>query len=388
MDQIDQPTPEVPHWLRVSAGTAWRLLVLAAAAVVAARAVLAVELVAIALFGAAVITSVLRPLANLLDRVMPRALATIISFVVALAAIGGIGTFVGVSVSNQVPRLTAELINGIGQINQFLASMPAPISELDLTSIGDEITDWLRTNSSEIFTEVVSQFGVLGEVMTALILALFCSIFFINSGAKMSHWLLDQMRPATAKMLYAAGHAAWSTFSGYTRGIVIVGCTNGLLAGIGLAILGIPLATPIGVLVAMGTFIPYIGSAIAMSVAIVVALAAKGVWWALAVVAMIAIIGQIEGHLLQPLIMAKQVSLHPVVVAVTVVSGMLLGGVIGAIVAVPIVAVIWSVFATLRARQAGAADPDQDPETLTQPVTEPGAADPDQDSEDRHPTRH
>ncbi|MDR2454456.1 MAG: AI-2E family transporter [Bifidobacteriaceae bacterium] len=351
----------VPRWLRLSAGVAWRLLVLALAVVVAARAVMAVELVAVALFGAAVITSVLRPLAQLLHRVMPQALATTLAFVVALAAIGGLGTFVGVSVTSQISRLTQELINGIGQINDFLARMPAPVSDLDLTAAGDTITDWLRRNSELVVTEVVARFGMAAEVMTAIVLAVFCSVFFVNSGSRMWAWLLAQTKPATARALHAAGHAAWATFAGYTRGIVIVGSTNGLLAGIGLAVIGIPLATPIGVLVAMGTFIPYIGSAIAMSVAIVVALAAKGPWWALVVVAMIVLIGQIEGHLLQPLIMAKQVSLHPVAVAVTVVAGMLLGGVIGAIVAVPVVAVIWSVFSTLRhppaPAPAGAAPP-------------------------------
>ncbi|MDR2347968.1 MAG: AI-2E family transporter [Bifidobacteriaceae bacterium] len=348
MEQRDSNDDGVPRWLRVSAGTAWRLLVLVAAAAVAGWAVLSIELVAIALFGAAVITSVLRPLANLLRRVMPQALATVLSFLAALAAIGGIATFVGVSVSNQIPRLTEELINGIDQINLLLSRMPAPVSELDLTSLGDDIAAWLRKNSQTVLGEVIARFGLAAEVMTAIVLAIFCSVFFVNSGQRMWGWVLAQVRTGAARSLDAAGRAAWSTFAGYTRGIVIVGSTNGLLAGIGLAIIGIPLATPIGVLVAMGTFIPYVGSAIAMSVAIVVALAAKGPWWALIVVAMIALIGQIEGHLLHPLIMAKQVSLHPVVVAVTVVSGMLVGGVVGAIVAVPIVAVVWSVFSTLR----------------------------------------
>ncbi|MDR2113833.1 MAG: AI-2E family transporter [Bifidobacteriaceae bacterium] len=339
---------EVPQWLKVSGGAAWRFLALAAAVWVAVKAVHRVELVAVALFGAAVITSVLRPFTNLLHRVMPRALATISAFLVALAVVGGLGTFVAVSVSNQIPRLSAELINGIEQINRFLASMPAPISEMDLTKVGDTIQDWLRHNSGAVLSEVITRFGVLAEVMTGLILAIFCSVFFINSGTRMWEWFISQFRPNTGSKLQAAGEAAWSTFAGYTRGIVIVGSTNGLFAGLGLTILGIPLATAIGVLVAIGTFIPYVGSAIAMSVAVVVALAAKGPWWALGVVALIALIGQIEGHLLQPLIMSKQVSLHPVVVAITVVAGALTGGVIGAIVAVPVVAVIWSAFTRLR----------------------------------------
>ncbi|MDR3359936.1 MAG: AI-2E family transporter [Bifidobacteriaceae bacterium] len=352
MGQVDPRQEDVPRWLRSSAGVAWRLLVLVAAAAVVVRGVLAVELVAVALFVSAVITSVLRPLANLLDRVMPRALATIAAFLVALACFSGLATFVGVSVSNQIPLLTDQLIDGLEQINEFLAQLPAPLSDLDLTAIGENATGWLRQNLSTVVGEVMAQFSVVTEVMTTLVLAVFCSVFFINSGSQMWSWALSQTKKRTAAMLHSAGHAAWATFAGYTRGIVLVGSTNGLLAGIGLAVIGVPLATPIGVLVAIGTFIPYIGSAIAMSVAIVVALAAKGPWWALVVVAMIAVIGQIEGHLLQPLIMAKQVRLHPVVVATTVVGGLLVGGVIGAIVAVPVVAVIWSVFSTLRADRA------------------------------------
>jgi predicted PurR-regulated permease PerM len=338
----------VPGWLTVSAGVAWRLLVLLAAAAVVVYGIVAVQLVAVSLFLAAIITSVLRPLTNLLSRFMPRALGTVLSFLAALAAVGGLITFISVSVSNQIPSLTARLINGIDQINVFLERMPAPLSELDLTSLGERLSDWLRENSTAIMGEVVTRFGTAAEIMTAIVLAIFCSVFFTNSGSRMWDWTLSQFEPPTADVLRRAGRAAWQTFAGYTRGIVIVGSTNGLLAGIGLAILGIPLAAPIGVLVAMGTFIPYVGSAIAMSVAIVVSLAVKGPWWTLVVVAMIALIGQIEGHLLQPLIMAKQVKLHPVIVALTVVGGMLLGGAIGAVVAVPIVAVIWSVFSTLR----------------------------------------
>ncbi|MDR1633664.1 MAG: AI-2E family transporter [Bifidobacteriaceae bacterium] len=344
----------VPRWLQVGAGNAWRLLVLVAATYIAVRGIMQVELVAVALFVALVITSVLRPLVNLIDRIawMPRQLATAIAFIVAVAAIGGIGTFVGVSVANQIPRLTDELINGIDTINDMLSRLPAPLDDLDLGTLGDNLADWIRRNSSTLVGEVINRFGLVAEVLTALILALFCSVFFINSGSSIWRWLLGQFRSDTARRIDAAGQAAWTTFSGYTRGIVIVGVTNGLFAGLALAFMGIPLATPIGVLVSMGTFIPYVGSAIAMTVAIVVALAAKGPWWALAVVALVALIGQIEGHLLQPLIMSKQVQLHPVAVAVAVVAGALTAGVVGAIVAVPVVAVCWAVFSRLRAMSA------------------------------------
>ncbi|MDR2373322.1 MAG: AI-2E family transporter [Bifidobacteriaceae bacterium] len=344
-------TPEVPAWLKTAAGNAWRVLVLAGAAYVALVIVGQVELVAVALFGSFVIAAVLRPLVGLIGRIawMPRALATAIGFVVAVAAMGGIGTFVGVSVANQIPRLTQELVNGIDAINDMLSRLPPPYEDLDLGKVTGALSDWIEKNSSMLLGEVITRFGFVAEVLTGLVLALFCSIFFVNSGTSMWRWALSQVRPAAAAKLDAAGRAAWATFSGYTRGIAIVGLTNGIFAGLALTIMGIPLATPIGVLVAMGTFIPYVGSAIAMTVAVVVALAAKGPWWALAVVALVALIGQIEGHLLQPLIMSKQVRLHPVVVASTVVAGALVAGVVGAIVAVPCVAVVWAVFTRLRA---------------------------------------
>jgi predicted PurR-regulated permease PerM len=321
-----------------------------AAAYVVAQGVRKVELVAVAIFVSMVITAVLRPLVDLLDRAkwVPRPLATAVSFVAGVAVIGGIGTFVGVSLANQVPKLTAQLIEGIAAINEMLSRLPAPFEDLDADKLSTRLTAWISDNSAALVSEVITRAGLVAEMLTGTILALFCSVFFINSGSNIWHWLLAQFRPETARRVDVAGHAAWVTFSGYTRGIVIVGATNGLFAGIALAILGIPLATPIGVLVAMGTFIPYVGSAIAMTVAIVVALAAKGPWWALAVVALVALIGQIEGHLLQPLIMSKQVQLHPVVVATTVVGGALIGGLVGAIVAVPVVAVCWAVFSQLR----------------------------------------
>jgi len=112
--------------------------------------------------------------------------------------------------------------------------------------------------------------------------------------------------------------------------------------------MGIPLAAPLGVLVFLGTFIPYVGSPIALLIAVIVALAAKGPWWAVGVLVLIVMVGQIEGNLLQPLIMAKQVKLHPVVVAIAVVAGAFTFGIIGAIVAVPITAMAWSIFDALR----------------------------------------
>jgi predicted PurR-regulated permease PerM len=346
---VQERDPDLtPRWLRRQAAYAWRFLVVIAFLAVIARAVMAVQLLAVAIFIALVITAVLRPLVNLLGHIMPRALGTALSFIVALGALAGIGTFVGVSVGNQIPQLSAELADGLDQIDQMLADAPAPLSDIDLSNLGNTVETWVRENSDSIFSEVVQRVGAVAELLTALFLSIFCSVFFVTSGHRMWDWFLRQLSTGVRERLGTAGSAAWTTFSGYTRGIVIVAATNGLFAGLGLAIIGIPLSAPIGVLVFLGTFIPYIGAALAMSVAIIIALAAKGIIWALVVIAMITLIGQIEGHLLQPLIMSKQVKIHPVAVAVAVVAGTLVGGIVGAVTAVPLVSVCWSVFSALR----------------------------------------
>jgi len=226
--------------------------------------------------------------------------------------------------------------------------LPAPLSDLDLTKAGESLERWIVDNQETVVTTVVSRAGAAAGVVTALALAVFCSIFFITSGTSIFAWIMDQLPERARPYFDAAGHAAWTSFAGYTRGIVLVAATNGLLCGLALSIMRIPLAAPLGVLVFLGTFIPYVGAAVSLLAAVVVALAARGPWWALAVVALIVVIGQIEGHLLQPMIMSKQVKLHPVVVAVAVVAGGLLAGLVGAAVAVPVVAVLWSTFEATR----------------------------------------
>ena len=177
---------------------------------------------------------------------------------------------------------------------------------------------------------------------------MFCSLFFLHSGERLWGWVLGQL-PLRRSRWDAAGRAGWTAFAGYTRGVVIVAVSNATLVGIALFLLKVPLALPLTLLVLLGAFIPLIGAPIALWIATLVALAGRGPLTALAVLVLIVVIGQIEGHVLHPVIMSRAVKLHPVVVAVSVASGTVLAGIIGAVVAVPMVAVAWATFAQLRA---------------------------------------
>ena len=362
-DVVDRATAEtVPSWLRTGAGWSWRFLVLLAAIAAVVWLTWQVQLVFVALFLALVLAAVLNPVTDLYARVMPRPLATGLALGTGVVVVGGLLTYVVASVAGQWERLALQFSSGVDQLVALVESLSGPF-EVEVTGRGqwlDDMSGWIRENSEEIAGRAAEGAGSVVEGMATFVLAIFCAVFFLASGATMWRWFLGQVPAVHRGHWQRAAEAGWDTFSGYTRGIVLVAVTNGILAGIFLAVLGVPLAAPLGVLVFIGTFIPLIGAPLAMIIAAVVALAADGPWTAFFVVIGIAAIGQLEGHVLQPLIMGKQVSLHPVMVALAVTGGTLVAGVLGAVVAVPIVSVAWAVFAALRGPVDDDVPPDHD----------------------------
>lgn len=339
-----------PHWLRVVAGWSWRTLVVVAAVAVVFWATSKVQFVFIAVFIALVFTAVLRPLVKVLSRIMPRGLATAVSMILAILGVAGVFTYVGLSVAGQWENLAEQFNDGIATIFEFLEDSPLRlrVTTEDVQQWLENGQRWLEENSSEVAGRVVSGAGSVALVLSALALATFCTVFFLTRGEEMWHWFLNQLPLRVRETWLAGGDVAWYTFSGYTRGTVIVAAADGALALIVLLLLGVPLAAPLAVLVFIGAFIPLIGAPLAMVIAMIVALATNGVVNAILVGVGIALIGQFEGHVLTPLVMGKQVSLHPVAVALSVTAGTIVAGILGAVIAVPLVAVAWAVFSRLR----------------------------------------
>lgn len=337
-----------PQWLKTAAGYSWRILVVGAIIYILAVVAGMLQFVFVALFGAIVMTAVLRPMVDFLSKILPRWLALIIAFIGATLTVLGLLVFIGVSIASQAQELGQKFTEGITEIGSWLEKGPIPISGDDITEALRSARDWIFDNRGDILNQALNSAGAVAQTFVGLALAVFCAIFFIHSGKSMWGWFLSQLPRRVRDRWEIGGEAAWDTFAGYTRGIFIISATNGFFAAIALWILQVPLALPLGLLVFIGTFIPLIGSPVAMAIATVVALAARGPIIALVSMGLIILIGQLEGNVLQPLVMGKQVSLHPVVVAVVVAAGTILAGVVGAIVAVPIVAVIWAVYSRLR----------------------------------------
>ena len=265
--------------------------------------------------------------------------------------VGGLVTFVATSAVGQFGRLAAQFATGIREIEVLLSAPPLRLPAGELTAGPSQALAWLAENRGQVAAQVAGEAGIVVELFAGLALAVFCALFFLHSGERLWGWVLGQL-PVRRARWDAAGRAGWTAFAGYTRGVVLVAVSNATFVGIALHLLKVPLALPLSLLVLLGAFVPLIGAPIAMWIATLVALAGRGPLTALAVLVLIVVIGQIEGHVLHPLIMSRAVKLHPVVVAVSVASGTVLAGIIGAVVAVPMVAVAWATFAQLRATNA------------------------------------
>ena len=350
MDKSDRAPADdaVQYGLRVATAYAWRLIVLGVAVYLVFFVLAKLTLVAVAVFIGLVISALLRPLVDLLARALPRGLAVALALLLTVLVFGGVFTFIANSVAGQSASLTAQFADGLADIERSLTGAPFHLPALDLPHLSQQLRDWVTQNSGSLAGRALSGAGVAVEALTGLALAVFCSVFFLTSGGQIWTWVLTQTG-GDRRRWDGAARAGWATFAGYTRGIVIIAATNAVLVCAALLILRVPLALPLALLTFFAAFIPLIGSPIALGVATLVALAARGPLIALLVLGLIVIIGQIEGHLLHPMVMSRAVNLHPLAVALTVASGTLLAGIIGAVVAVPMVAVTWTVWSTIKA---------------------------------------
>ena len=348
----------LPGWLVRGGVGAWLLLGIVTAVSLVFIGTAQVIPVFIGVFIALVITAILYPLVSFFARFMPRYPATFLGLLTALAVVAALIAYVVSSVTSQWDSLARQFSDGLDTIVDFLEHGPLPVhltqQELvdTVQSLVEQGQEYVQSNAPSLAGEVLSNAGSIADVFVVLALALFTAIFLLASGGRMWRWFLNELPARLRERVHRAAGAGWYTFAGYARGTVILALTDAVMAGVFLQVVGVPLAAPLAVLVFIGAFVPIIGAPAAMLVAMVVALASKG-FIAMVVVGLgVAGIGQIEGHILQPLIMGRQVSLHPVVVGLAVAVGTFSAGLLGAVVAVPLVSVAWSVYSELHTKDA------------------------------------
>ncbi|WP_327353728.1 AI-2E family transporter [Streptomyces sp. NBC_01304] len=376
-----QPRPEpsaaVPWGLRVAAEAGWRLLVLAGTIWVLAKAISQVQLVVMAFLAALLITALLQPtVARLIKWGLPRGLATAVTFISGFIVMGLVGWFVVWQVMENLDTLSNRVQEGIDELQQWLLDSPFHVTEDQIKEIANNLRETIGANTEEITSTGLEGVTVMLEILTGILLAMFSTLFLLYDGKRIWNWTLKlvpaQARPGVA----GAGPRAWRTLTAYVRGTVIVALIDAIFIGVGIYFLDVPMAVPLAVFIFLFAFIPLVGAVISGALAVVVALVTQGVFTALMALIVVLAVQQIEGHILQPFILGRAVRVHPLAVVLSVAAGGMIGGIGGAVMAVPLVAVTNTVVGYLRtwskenALRASAASAEAEP--ADRPTVESG----------------
>ncbi|WP_410596527.1 AI-2E family transporter [Amycolatopsis sp. lyj-23] len=366
----------VPYGLRVAAAVSWRLLVVAAALTVlgfvATRLASVVVPVAVALLLAGLFSPAVTWLAA---RRVPRALATAIVLIVGIALAGGVVTFVVITVTVGMPALIDQVTVSLTDLHTWLRTGPLHLSQGQLDQALGNLTAMLGRNKSVIASGALTTAVTVGELLAEALLTVFCLIFFLAQGNPIWAFLIRGVPARLRERVDIAGRSGFTTLAHYVRGTAAVAFVDAAGIGLGLVILGVPLAAPLSTLVFLGAFIPVIGSVIAGGIAVLVALVANGVWTAVIVLAVVVGVMQVESHVLQPLLLGRAVRLHPLAVVLALAIGLVTAGIVGALLAVPLLAVFSSGVRSLTTRPendspAGTAHPADPDDRAPDPATD------------------
>ncbi|MEV5552505.1 AI-2E family transporter [Nonomuraea wenchangensis] len=367
----DRPTKLVPPTLAKMA--AWCVCLILVGVVVYFFALIIARLtfVALPVAVALLLTALLYPLTNSLRQAGMRPIyATWVTMLVALAVLAGTGWLVGARAGEEFPNLVQQVQATARDVQDWLITGPLHLQQAQITAYVDEIATMVNTQRQAITTTVLSAGAVAFEVLASIVLLLFVTFFLLKDGERIWAWVLKGFGDVSPR-IDRAGRAAWTTLSHYVQGTVAVAAVHGVIMGIVLAGMGVPLWAPLAVLIFFASFIPIVGIFFAGTVATLVTLGAKGLVLALVFLGILIVEQQLENHVLQPLIVGRALNFHPLAIILVLAIGGILAGIAGAAVAVPVAAVIYRALPELRHQQPALPPPPSGQEQ-GEPDSEPG----------------
>jgi len=341
----------VPPWLDVLAQFSWRLLVVLVGVAGFVMLVTRLYLVSLPIVLALVLATITVPPARRLERRgVPRLVAALIVVVGGtVAVLGGLVLLIP-AFTRQVSDLGPTIVEAFQQVLTWLDEGPLGLDRVEIETVVTDAFANVGQFSGTIATQVGSIAIAVGEVLTALSLAIVLLFFFVKDGEQIVGWFIARTPQRLRDDLRASGARGWGALAGYVRGTAAIALIDAVGIGLGLLIVGVPLVLPLTLLVFVGGFVPVIGAFISGLLATLVALATGGVTTALIVLAIVVAVQQLESNVLQPMIMRRAVSLHPVVILGVLTAGTVIVGVVGAFLAVPLTATLAAVGNELRLR--------------------------------------
>jgi predicted PurR-regulated permease PerM len=343
--------------LRVTAAYAWRLLIVAIGLYLVVRVLGHLMTVVVPFTLSLLLTAALRPvMIFMVRRGVPRVVATILALLFAIVIMGGIVALVVTKAVSEAPQLGDEINRLIPKIENWLVTGPLHIDRGSISNFADTLTKQVDKNSSAIASTAVSTGKTVLDVLTGLVLGIFCTIFLLFDGPRVWRWACGGFPSAVRPRIDVAGRAAWESLTHYVRSTLIVATFHGVVMAIVLTILGVPLVAPLALIVALGSFVPLVGTIVTGLLAVGVAGISQGVVAAIVVAAVLIVDNQVDAHILQPLVIGRYVHIHPLAVVLALATGTILVGVFGALIAVPFVACLNS---AVHAFRAGGVRPDE-----------------------------
>ncbi len=354
--QLREFDQAVPRGLQVAAAWSWRAI--AVVIVVWGIFWLARYLseVMVPLAVAVLLAALLNPVTNRLRSWgLPRAAATAISVFGGLALIAGALTLIGTQIADQAGELSTSVVAGFNQVVAWLQNGPLHVSAtwFKASEWGSRVSRFLADSQTTVATYAAEIGSGVGRFFAGFAIALFSLFYFLYDGRGIFRFLLNFVPRSSRDRVDEAALKGWRSLSSYVRATILVALVDGVGVLIVALIIGVPVAPALAALVFIGAFIPLVGALVSGFVAVIVALVALGWVQALFMLGGIILVMQIEGHVLQPFLLGRAVKLHPLAVLLAIATGIIAGGIVGALMAVPLLAFTKSFIQYL----AGAAEP-------------------------------
>ncbi len=332
---------QVPWGLDLAAAWSWRLVVIAVAGLGLLWTMRYFAVITLPLAISLLLAALAVPLVNVLRRIgLPRGPSAGIVMVVGIGTVALLLTFVGQQVAQGASDLADSVVTGLDQVRDWLRSGPLDVSESQLDGYIKEIQGAVTdsTGTDGVVTRVTEVGTAVGHVLAGFFIVLFSTYFFLADGDRIWSWIVRLAPRAARERVDASGRVAWVSLTQFVRATVLVAMADAIGIMAVAWFFDVPFVVAIGVLVFLGAFVPMIGATVAGSVAILVALVDQGPVTALFMLIGVIVVQQIEGHILQPFLMGRFVSLHPLGVIVAIGCGVLVAGIAGALIAVPLAA--------------------------------------------------
>ena len=330
----------VPPAIRAAASWSWRMLLIGAAIAAALWLITLLKTIVIPVAVALLLTIMLTPVRRLLNERLrlPRGLSAGLSLIGLIVVVAGLITRAGQSIANGFADLTTQAVSGF---NELWTQVSVQFGlENELRSYSQDILDQLETQQGAIVSGALGAAATAGSVLVGALIALFCTFFFLHDPRGIWGWIVGLLPTSSRERVNQAGRRGAVTLAAYTRTQILVAAVDAVGIGIGAVFFVPSLALPIGILVFVGSFVPVVGAIVTGAIAVVVVLVSNGWVAALIMLGVVLLVQQIESHALQPFLMGQAVSLHPVAVILAVAAGSFAAGIVGALFAVPLVAVL------------------------------------------------